>query len=260
MKGKVAVVTGAGSGIGRATALLLAREGARVLAADINNAAAEETAALSRGTQGAAGSEAVTTRSGTVVAIEADVSDEGSIKALFDSCEQQLGPPAVLANIAGIGSTTAVPDTPLDAWERVFAVNTRGTYLCCKYAIPRMIAVGGGSIVNMASVAGLVGLRNRAAYCASKGAVIALTRALAIDHVSDKVRVNCICPGTVDSPWVRRLLEDAGEPLEALVARQPLGRLGTPEEIASAVLYVASDAAAFMTGTALVIDGGMTAV
>jgi len=111
----------------------------------------------------------------------------------------------------------------------------------------------------MASVAGLVRLRHRAAYCASKGAVVALTRALAIDHVGDRVRVNCICPGTVDPPWVRRLLDEAGEALEALTARQPLGRLGTPEEIATAVLYVASDAAAFMTGSALVIDGGLTA-
>jgi NAD(P)-dependent dehydrogenase (short-subunit alcohol dehydrogenase family) len=117
------------------------------------------------------------------------------VTALFDDCQQQLGSPAVLANIAGVGSTPTAPDTPLDGWERVFAVNARGTYLCCKYAIPRMIAAGGGSIVNMASVAGLIGLRNRAAYCASKGAVVALTRALAIDHVADRVRVNCICPG-----------------------------------------------------------------
>jgi meso-butanediol dehydrogenase / (S,S)-butanediol dehydrogenase / diacetyl reductase len=246
MKGKIAVVTGAGSGIGRATALLLAREGARVLAADINVAAAEETAALASG-------------AGTVLAAQVDVSDERDVTALFESCEQQLGPLAVLANIAGIGSTTNAPDTPLEVWERVFAVNARGTYLCCKHAIPRMIAAGGGSIVNMASVAGLVGLRDRAAYCASKGAVVALTRALAIDHVADRVRVNCICPGTVDSPWVRRLLDDVGESLDALTARQPLGRLGTPEEIAAAVLYVASDAAAFMTGSALVIDGGLTA-
>jgi len=150
-------------------------------------------------------------------------------------------------------------DTELEEWERVFAVNARGTFLCCKHAIPRMTAAGGGSIVNMASIAGMVGLRNRAAYCSSKGAVIALTRALALDHVADGIRVNCICPGTVDSPWVRRLVGDAGEAMEALVARQPLGRLGTPEEIAAAVLFVASDAAAFMTGSSLVIDGGITA-
>jgi 2-keto-3-deoxy-L-fuconate dehydrogenase len=244
MNDRVAVVTGAGSGIGRATATLLAREGARVLAGDIDATAAAETAELA---------------DGTVIAAHVDVSDESAVEGLFDRCERELGAPTLLANIAGVGSTTTVPDTSLDTWERVFAVNSRGTFLCCKHAIPRMTAAGGGSIVNMASIAGLVGLKNRAAYCASKGAVVALTRALALDHVADRVRVNCICPGTVDSPWVRRLLDDAGEPLEALVARQPLGRLGTPEEIAAAVLYVASDAAAFMTGSALVIDGGLTA-
>ena len=122
-----------------------------------------------------------------------------------------------------------------------------------------MVASGGGAIVNMASVAALVGLPNRAAYSASKGAVIALTRALAVDHVSDGVRVNAVCPGTVDSPWVRRLVEEVGESLDALRARQPMGRLGTPPEIADAVLYLLSDQAAFVTGTALVIDGGLSA-
>jgi 2-keto-3-deoxy-L-fuconate dehydrogenase len=244
MKDTVAVVTGAGSGIGRATALLLSHEGARVLAADLQASAAAETAGQA---------------DGTVIPAEVDVSDERAVIQLFQHCEDELGAPQLLANIAGIGSTTTAPDTSVEDWERVFAVNARGTFLCCKHAIPRMVAAGGGSIVNMASIAGLVGLKNRAAYCASKGAVVALTRALALDHVADRVRVNCICPGTVDSPWVRRLLEDAGEPLESLVARQPLGRLGTPEEIAAAVLYVASDAAAFMTGSALVIDGGLTA-
>ena len=163
----------------------------------------------------------------------------------------------MLVNVAGIGSTTNAPDTPLDVWEDVFAVNARGTFLCCKHAIPGMVARGGGSIVNIASVAALVGLRNRAAYCASKGAVIALTRALAVDHVADGIRVNAVCPGTVDSPWVRRLVEDAGESLDALRARQPMGRLGTPEEIADAVAYLA--AAEFVTGSVLVIDGGLTA-
>jgi NAD(P)-dependent dehydrogenase (short-subunit alcohol dehydrogenase family) len=122
-----------------------------------------------------------------------------------------------------------------------------------------MVQRGGGAIVNIASVAGLVGLPNRAAYCASKGAVIALTRAMAIDHVGQGVRVNAVCPGTVDSPWVRRLVEEVGESLDALRARQPMGRLGTTQEVAQAVLYLASDAAAFITGTGLVIDGGLTA-
>ena len=165
----------------------------------------------------------------------------------------------VLANVAGIGSTTTAPDTPLDVWEDVFAVNARGTFLCCRHAIPGMVERGGGAIVNMASVAGLIGLRNRAAYCASKGAVIALTRALAVDHVGAGVRVNAVCPGTVDSPWVRRLVEEAGESLDALRARQPMGRLGAPDEIAEAVAYLASADAAFVTGTAFVIDGGLTA-
>jgi NAD(P)-dependent dehydrogenase (short-subunit alcohol dehydrogenase family) len=177
--------------------------------------------------------------------------------------EQQVAPAMadvdVLINVAGIGSTTNAPETPLEVWENVFAVNARGTFLCCKHAIPGMIARGGGSIVNVASVAALVGLRNRAAYSASKGAVVSLTRALAIDHVGDGIRVNAVCPGTVDSPWVRRLVEESGESLDALRQRQPMGRLGTPDEIADSVAYLASDRAAFVTGSVLVIDGGLTA-
>lgn len=244
MNGKIVVVTGAGSGIGKATALRFAAKGAHVLAVDVNGDAAGDTADRAQG---------------KLVPLQADVSDEAAVIEMFKRCERELGTVSILANIAGIGSTTSAPDTPLEVWEQVFAVNARGTFLCCKHAIPRMIAAGGGSIVNMGSIAGMVGLRNRAAYCASKGAVIAFTRALALDHVADRIRVNCICPGTVDSPWVRRLMDEAGEPLDALVARQPMGRLGTPEEIAEAVLYVASDAAAFMTGSALVLDGGLTA-
>jgi NAD(P)-dependent dehydrogenase (short-subunit alcohol dehydrogenase family) len=139
------------------------------------------------------------------------------------------------------------------------AVNARGTFLCCKHAIGPMITAGGGSIVNVASIAGVVGLRARAAYCASKGAVIALTRAMAVDHVGDGVRINCVAPGTVDSPWVRRLVEDVGESLDALRARQPMGRLGTPEEVAAAILYLATDQSAFATGSVLTLDGGLTA-
>ena len=189
---------------------------------------------------------------GAVRWVGLDVRDEDAVRAATGDLD-------VLVNVAGIGSTTSAPDTPLHVWEDVFAVNARGTFLCCKHAIPGMVARGGGTIVNIGSVAGLVGLRNRAAYCASKGAVIALTRALAVDHVGDGVRVNVVCPGTVDSPWVQRLVHDAGESLDALRARQPMGRLGTPEEIADAVLYLASDAAAFVTGSSLVIDGGLTA-
>ena len=235
--GRRALVTGAGSGIGAAVARRLAAEGAELLLADAAGDRVRDVA----GELGEA-----------VGWVQLDVRDEDAVRAATGDLD-------VLVNVAGIGSTTSAPDTPLDVWEDVFAVNARGTFLCCKHAIPGMVARGGGTVVNIGSVAGLVGLRNRAAYCASKGAVIALTRALAVDHVGDGVRVNVVCPGTVDSPWVQRLVHDAGESLDVLRARQPMGRLGTPEEIADAVLYLASDAAAFVTGSSFVIDGGLTA-
>jgi NAD(P)-dependent dehydrogenase (short-subunit alcohol dehydrogenase family) len=238
-RGKSAFVTGAGSGIGEAVARALHREGARVTIADLSPDRAEAVA-------NQLGDE-------RALAVALDVRDEPAVRhALPDDLD-------VLVNVAGIGSTTSAPETSLEIWENVFAVNARGTFLTCKYAIPSMIERGGGTIVNMASIAGIVGLRNRAAYCASKGAVIALTRALAIDHVAEGVRVNAVCPGTVDSPWVQRLVSEAGESIDALRARQPMGRLGQPKEIAEAVLYLASDAAAFMTGSVLTIDGGLTA-
>jgi NAD(P)-dependent dehydrogenase (short-subunit alcohol dehydrogenase family) len=233
--GKRALVTGAGSGIGAAVARRLAAGGADVILADLGLQPIE---ALAREIGGQP--------------LQLDVRDEEQVATATPGLD-------VLVNVAGIGSTTTAPETPLDVWEDVFAVNARGTFLCCKHAIPGMVERRSGSIVNIASVAALVGLRNRVAYCASKGAVVALTRALAVDHVADGVRVNVVCPGTVDSPWVRRLVDEAGESLDALRARQPMGRLGLPEEIADAVAYLASDAAGFVTGTTLVIDGGLTA-
>jgi NAD(P)-dependent dehydrogenase (short-subunit alcohol dehydrogenase family) len=181
---------------------------------------------------------------------EVDVRDEALVREAVQGVD-------LLVNAAGIGSTTNVVDTTLEVWENVMAVNARGTFLCCKHAIPGMIERGGGSIVNVASIAGLVGLKNRAAYCASKGAIVAFTKALAVDHVKDNVRVNAVAPGTVDSPWVRRLVEDVGESLDELKARQPMGRLGTTDEIAEAILYLLF--AEFATGTILSVDGGFTA-
>jgi 2-keto-3-deoxy-L-fuconate dehydrogenase len=237
--GHHAIVTGAASGIGAAVTAALAQAGAEVTAFDRHLPSPAEARE-------------------SVVFHRLDVSDESEVAALVS--EVASGRRVTdLFNIAGVGSTTTAPETDVEDWDRVFAVNARGTFLLCKHVIPLLIAGGGGSVVNMGSVAGLVGLRSRAAYCASKGAVIALTRALAVDHVADGVRVNCVCPGTVDSPWVRRLVEDAGESLDALRARQPMGRLGTPEEIAAAALYLAGDGAAFATGTVLTIDGGLTA-
>ena len=237
--GRRAFVTGAGSGIGEAVARALHAEGAHVTLADVAGDRAQ--AIVDELGEGRAD------------ALALDVRDEAAVR---DALPAQLD---VLANIAGIGSTTTAPETPLDVWEDVFAVNARGTFLTCKHAIPSMVRRRSGNIVNMASIAGVVGLRNRAAYCASKGAVIALTRALAIDHVGDGVRVNAVAPGTVGSPWVQRLVTEAGESLDDLRARQPMGRLGEPDEIAEAVLYLASDAAAFVTGSILTIDGGLTA-
>jgi NAD(P)-dependent dehydrogenase (short-subunit alcohol dehydrogenase family) len=230
-----ALITGGGSGIGAAVARRLAADGLEITVTDASLEAAESVA----GELGAR-------------ALQIDVRDEDQVAPAMADVD-------VLINVAGIGSTTNAPETPLEVWENVFAVNARGTFLCCKHAIPGMVARGSGSIVNVASVAALVGLRNRAAYSASKGAVVSLTRALAIDHVGDGIRVNAVCPGTVDSPWVRRLVEESGESLDALRQRQPMGRLGTPDEIADAVAYLASDRAAFVTGSVLVIDGGLTA-
>lgn len=230
---KRALVTGGGSGIGAAVARRLAGRGYAVLVAD-----------LSPGAAAAVADEIAAT------AVELDVRDEEQVRGAVRDVD-------VLVNAAGIGSTTNAPETPLEVWENVFAVNARGTFLCCKHAIPGMIERGGGSIVNISSVAALIGLRNRAAYSASKGAVVALTRALAVDHVKDGIRLNAVCPGTVDSPWVRRLVEEVGESIDDLRARQPLGRLGTPDEIADAVLYLTE--AEFATGTILVVDGGLTA-
>ena len=222
--GKVAVVTGGSSGIGQAVVRRLAAGGADVVVA--SRSAGHRT----------------------------DVSDEASVRALFEGIEELH----VLVNCAGVLATTSLtPSIEVDDWDLAFAVNARGTFLCCKHALPRMKR--GAAIVNVASVAGMVGVPSRAAYGASKGAVIAFTRALAVDHAADGIRVNCVCPGTIDTPWIDRVVEELGESRDALVARQPVGRLGTAEEVAEAVAYLASDRAAFSTGTLLVVDGGITA-
>lgn len=247
---RAAVITGAGSGIGRAMALLFAREGARILAADVNADAAQETAALVEGAGGQA------------LPLQVNVTEPAEVEAMLRRARDAFGGVQILCNNAGIGSTTDVVDCEPDEWDRVMAVNVKGVYLGCKYGIPLMLENGGGSIVNTASVAGMVGIVKRAVYCASKGAVIALTRQVAVEYVERGIRCNCVCPGTVDSPWVGRLLSQADDPPSAraaLIARQPIGRLGTPEEVAAAALYLCSDDASFITGSSLVLDGGWTA-
>ena len=247
---KVTLITGAGSGIGKAICHIFAQNGASIVALDIDAASTAETANELRGY-------GVPVRS-----LAADVSSASDVEKAVDATRAEFGRIDVLVNVAGVGSTQNVADTSLETWEQVFAVNALGTFLTSKYTLPIMIAQGSGNIINMGSVAGLVGLPNRAAYSAAKGAVIALTRAMAIDHVGQGIRANVICPGTVDSPWVQRLLAQAADPVKArvdLVQRQPMGRLGTPQEIAQAALYLASEDSAFVTGSIFTIDGGLTA-
>lgn len=234
------VVTGAASGIGFEMARLFLQEGAVVYASDI----------------------AVDDVPPGTVPVVADVGAERDVEALMRRATEETGRLDAVCNNAGIGSTTDPLACSVDEWDRVFAINARGVFLGTKFALATMLEQGSGSIVNTASVAGLVGLRDRAAYCASKGAVIAFTKQVAVQYAGTGVRCNCICPGTVDSPWVGRLLDEAEDPAAArasLVARQPIGRLGRPEEIARAALYLASDEAAFVTGSAFTIDGGLTA-
>lgn len=235
-----AVVTGAASGIGQRITQLLLEDGAHVVGADLDADGVPDGA----------------------VPVRCDVSEDSDVTRLIRLAEQRFSGVDLLFNNAGISSTTTVLDTTVAEWDRVFAVNVRGMFLGIKHALPGMLARGRGVIVNTASAAGLIGLPDRAAYCASKGAVIALTKQVAVQWARDGIRCNCICPGTVDSPWVGRLLAQAEDPVAcraALVARQPMGRLGDPEEIAKAALYLASDDAAFVTGTSLVIDGGIMA-
>lgn len=238
--GRIALVTGAGSGIGFEMARQLLAEGARVYAGDLM------TDGFPPGT----------------VALDMDVTDERSVAAAVRRVTEESGRIDVLCSNAGTGSTADPVSCSTEEWDRVFAVNARGVFLCARYVLPHMLAQGHGAIVNTASVAGLVGLKDRTAYCASKGAVVAFTKQVAVQYAGTGVRCNCICPGTVDSPWVGRLLEQAPDPVAAradLVGRQPMGRLGTSEEVAQAALYLASDAASFITGTELVIDGGLAA-
>lgn len=247
---KVTIVTGAGSGIGQAIALLFASEGALVYAADINETGLKQT-------QGEAPYGA------DVRAATLDVTDEDAVSALWSRVSEQEGRIDIVVNNAGIGVAATVDQTSVEDWERMMAINVRGTFLGCKHAVRLMKPRGEGNIINMASVAGLVGVRNRAGYCASKGAVVALTRAIAVDHAGDGIRVNCICPGTVESPWIGRILSDHPDPEEGrrtMAARQPIGRMGTPQEIAHAALYLAQPESAYVHGSALVIDGGLTAM
>lgn len=236
------MVTGGASGIGEATSRVFAAAGASVLIADIDTARAEKLAAELPGAR----------------AVRCDVTDEAGIRELFAGLDRL----DVLVNNAGIGLVGTVEDTETADFERLMRVNVTGPYLVTKYAMPHLLKAA-GRIVNIGSVAGLIGVKKRFAYCATKGAVVAMTRQLAVDYPT-QIRVNCVCPGTVDSPFVEGYLEKyhkhEKEKVRAeLNARQPIGRLGKPEEIANMALYLASDEAGFVNGSVVSIDGGWTA-
>lgn len=249
---KTAVVTGAGSGIGRATAILFAAEGAVVGVIDRDPSAAKETV------------EKIRLNGGQATALIADVTSAQHIDSAFAEFTTSSGGLDVVCNCAGVLTTGTALDASEEDWDRCLAVNAKGTFLSCRAAIPAMASRGGGSIINIASVAGLRGQRGFAAYSASKGAVISLTRSLAIDFGGLGIRANVVCPGAIPTPMTDQMFRSRGDGdltqgMNETIVRYPLRKLGTPEDIAQAALYLASDAAGHVTGSTITVDGGLTA-
>jgi NAD(P)-dependent dehydrogenase (short-subunit alcohol dehydrogenase family) len=244
---KVALITGAASGIGRATALLFAREGAAVALADVNTDAGRRVA------------DEIAQCGGRAFFEPADVTRAADCRRLVERAIREFSRIDILFNNAGIIRRATVLDLSEDDWDRVMSVNVKSIYLLSREVIPHMQKASGGTIINTASGWGLTGGARAAVYCASKGAVVLLTKAMAIDHGPQMIRVNCICPGDTDTGMLREEARQLGEENSRFLAesaKRPLGRVGTPEEIAQAALYLASDASSFVTGTALVVDGG----
>jgi NAD(P)-dependent dehydrogenase (short-subunit alcohol dehydrogenase family) len=245
LKDRVALVTGGASGIGKATAELFAREGARVTVADYS-ADGRDTV------------QAIKNAGGEAIFVPVDVSDSGQVAKMVEAALQAYGRIDILFNGAGVLYYGTVLETDEQAWNRVISINLTGTYLCCRAVLPHMIRQGSGSIINVASTVGAHdACANAVAYVTSKGGVTLFTKAMAIDHAKQGVRVNALVPGATDTPMIRKALTP--EALEALAASHPIGRLGRPEELAKAVLFLASDDASFVTGTAMYVDGGQTA-
>ena len=250
VEGKVALVTGGSSGIGRATALVFAREGAKLVVADMDEDGGQQTV------------HGITEQGGEAVFVRADVTAPTEVEAMIGQAVATYGRLDCAYNNAGIEGFMSgrLHEYPEDVWDRLIDINLKGVWLCLKHEIPQMMEQGGGAIVNTASAAGLVGSRRLSAYVASKHAVVGLTKAAALEYARDGIRVNAVCPGIIDTPMVGRLIGGRETEYEASIpARQPIGRLGTPEEIAESVTWLCSDAASLVTGLAMAVDGGFTA-
>jgi NAD(P)-dependent dehydrogenase (short-subunit alcohol dehydrogenase family) len=248
LDGKVAIVTGGASGIGRATAQLFAAEGASVLVADWTEDAGKQVAAE------------MTTAGGKAQFVQVDVSDPAAVERMVQIAVEAFGRLDVIFNNAGVeGEQALTADCTLENWERVINVNLKGVFLGCKYAIPELLKAGGGSIINNASVAGLVGFAGISAYAASKGGVVQLTKTIALEYATQGIRANAICPGVIDTPMVQRFTSSGEQAREAMEAIEPIRRFGTPEEVAKLALFLASDDSSFCTGAPFIVDGGMVA-
>lgn len=248
LNGKVALVTGGSSGIGRATALALAREGAKVVVADVMVEGGQETVRL------------LTATGGQGLFVKTDVSRAAEVEALIGRAVATYGRLDCAFNNAGVeGAFVTTSEYSEADWDRVLTINLKGVWLCMKYEIAHMLRQGGGAIVNTASGAGLVGVPNLSAYVASKHGVVGLTKTAALEYAKAGIRVNAVCPGVIQTPMVARLTSNRPDLSEALVAAEPMGRTGRPEEVAAAVVWLCSDAASFVTGHALSVDGGYVA-
>lgn len=246
--GKVALVTGASSGIGRATALAFAREGAKVVVADVTVEGGEETVALVKKTGGEA------------IFVKTDVSKAAEVETLVNKAVATYGRLDCAHNNAGIaGKSKTVVDDTEDNWDRILAINLKGVWWCMKYEIAQMLKQGGGAIVNTASDAGLIGVRRGGAYVASKHGVVGLTKTAALEYAKAGIRVNCVCPGPIDTPMLQGIGGRNPQVIEKMATAQPGGRLGKPEEIAEAAVWLCSDAASFVTGLPMPVDGGYMA-
>jgi NAD(P)-dependent dehydrogenase (short-subunit alcohol dehydrogenase family) len=248
LQGKIAIITGAASGIGFATALRFAGEAATVVLSDIVDVSQRTNALVENGYKA------------TFVSV--DVSKEKEVMRLVETTVREYGRLDILVNNAGIELAKKVTETAEEDWDRLMNVNLKGVFFCSKAAIMAMQQTGGGVIVNVGSELGLVGAPDLAAYCASKGGVVQLTRAMAIDHAADGIRINCVCPGPIETPLLERIIASAADPLmerQRSIEKTLMKRLGRPDEVASAILFLASEEASYMTGSVMIVDGGVIA-